>query len=358
MARTESEKRGSKNESTPPSYSPSWVNHLTAWVGGRPWPSWSFYLGVWLVLVVALVAALWMEGVFAFPTVFPVQFFIPAMICLFLAMIHHLDKRSELALESLRPALTTSEEEYSQLCYQLTTLPVWPTILASVIAIGIILLLGTITGDVESSIEALASSPVTANLVTAAYWIGWWVFGTFAYHTIHQLRAINRIYTEHTRVNLFAMSPLYAFSSVTALTAVTLVIATYGWTALNPDNLADPVSIVVISLITLLALGAFAWPLLGIHRLLLGEKAQLLDECALRMENAIAELHRRMDSGDFEGMATLNDAMASLVIEKDALEAIPTWPWQPETPRLLITALALPLGLWVIQYVLQLVLGS
>ena len=33
------------------------------------------------------------------------------------------------------------------------------------------------------------------------------------------------------------------------------------------------------------------------------------------------------------------------------------WPWRPDTVRLLITALALPLGLWLIQYVLQLVIG-
>jgi len=50
--------------------------------------------------------------------------------------------------------------------------------------------------------------------------------------------------------------------------------------------------------------------------------------------------------------------MSSLQIEQRALESISTWLWQPETVRLLITALALPLGLWVAQYVLQNVLGK
>ena len=84
----------------------------------------------------------------------------------------------------------------------------------------------------------------------------------------------------------------------------------------------------------------------------------MLDECALQLEEAIADLHRRMESRDLTGVDQLNLAMASLVIEKDALDGIPTWPWQPETPRLLVTALALPLGLWILQYILQLVLGS
>ena len=56
--------------------------------------------------------------------------------------------------------------------------------------------------------------------------------------------------------------PLYGFSSVTALTAAILALATYGWTALNPDNLTNLYSIAVIGLITVLALVVFAWPLL------------------------------------------------------------------------------------------------
>jgi len=339
-------------------YPPSWLDYLSGVLQWLPGPSWIYYLGLGLILVVVQVAVLWIEGVFAVGTLFPVQLFIPAMITLLLGMIHYLDRRASAALETLRPTITLDAEGYAQARYRLATLPALPTLLASIVTIGIIALLGLITGESEGSIEALSSSPVASGAVFASYYIGWWVFGAFAYHTIHQLRVINKIYMEHTRVNLFAMSPLYAFPGVTALTAVTLAVATYGWTALNPDNLGNPVSIAVVAIITVLALGTFAWPLLGIHRLLREAKTKKLDECALRLEDAIADLHRRMDSGDLKGIDGLNLAMASLVIEKDALDAIPTWPWQPETPRLLITALALPLGLWIIQYLLQLMLGS
>jgi hypothetical protein len=340
------------------SYSPSWVNHLTAWVDRQPWPAWSFYLGLWLVLVIILVAALWIEGVYPVGTMFAPQLFIPAMIALFLAMIHFLDSRADAALTTLEPALKATEEECHQLRYQLTTLPAWPTILASVVLVAVILLLGAFSGEGESSIEALADSPITVNLLRASYWIGWWVLGAFLYHTIHQLGAINHIYTRHTRINLFAMSPVYAFSTVTALTAVTLAIATYGWTALNPDNLSDPVSIVGISIITLLALGAFAWPLLGTRRLLAKEKAQRLDQLSLRLEAVFSEMHERIDSKEIEVLEDLTKVVSVLETERETLEAISTWPWQPETLRFLVTALLLPLLLWIIQYVLQLVLGS
>ena len=49
--------------------------------------------------------------------------------------------------------------------------------------------------------------------------------------------------------------------------------------------------------------------------------------------------------------------MTNLEIEQKALRRISTWPWQPETVRWLVTALVLPLGLWLVQYFLQRVLG-
>jgi hypothetical protein len=80
------------------------------------------------------------------------------------------------------------------------------------------------------------------------------------------------------------------------------------------------------------------------------------NEAALRFEAVASELHQRVDSRDLEGMDALNDAISSLKVEREALEATPTWPWPAETVRLLITALALLLGLWLIQFFLQRVL--
>jgi hypothetical protein len=348
----------SKGDITPRPYAPSWVDHFTTLVGRLPGSSWYFYLGLWLVLASVLVAALWIEGVYSMGTVFPAQLFIPAMITLLLAMFPFLDQRADAALTTLQPALKASEDELSQLRYQLTTLPGLPTFLASLAMVAVILLLDISAGDRESSIEALAASPIAANLLYLVYFVGWWVFGAFAYHTIRQLRVINRIYTSYTRVSLFAVSPLYGFSSVTALTAIVLVIATYGWTALNPENLSDPVAIAGMFLVSVLALAVFAWPLLGTRRLLAKEKAGLLDEVALRHRATYVKLHQRIDAGQLEELEDLTKVISILEAERDMLNSICTWPWQPETLRYLVTALGLPLLLWILQYILQLVLVS
>ena len=149
------------------------------------------------------------------------------------------------------------------------------------------------------------------------------------------------------------MRPLYAFSSVTAITAVSLTVTTYSWYFLNPGMLRDPVALAIALPITLLGVAIFVWPVLGIHRLLVNEKERLLEECSQRLEAATVELHQRVDGGQLEGMMDLNMAIGGLEIEHQAVSRIPTWPWQPETLRLLATALILPLVLLLAQIALQ-----
>ena len=137
---------------------------------------------------------------------------------------------------------------------------------------------------------------------------------------------------------------------------MSLTVGVYGWYAFNPETFHDPFSLGVASLVTVLALATFAWPFLGVHRLLVEEKERLLGEASLRFEAAMVELHQRVDSGNLREMDDVYKAIAGLEIEQKTIDGIPTWPWQIETVRWLVTALVLPLVLWAIQYVLQRVL--
>jgi hypothetical protein len=342
-----------KSESRP--YAPSWVDHLNDLLDRLPRPGWLYYIAIGLLLFVISVGIIEIEGIRPTGGFLSAQGFLAVNIALFLAMCHYLDDAADAALKVLRPALRASGDEYDELRYQLTTLPSLPTLLVCLLFSIIVVYISETLGT-PPSFEQVADSPVSATTTYAMYVLAWLVWGAFIYHTIHQLRVINRTYTEYTRVNLFRIRPLYAFSTVTALTAVSLTIPPYAWLALN-QILLDPISIAITLPVAALGLTAFIWPLMGVHRLLLAEKTRAQSEAALRLEAMIAELHRRVDDMDLTKMGALNDAISSLEIERNALKKVPTWPWQPETVRLLVTALALPLGLWLIQYVLQLVLA-
>jgi hypothetical protein len=312
-----------------------------------------------LVAFLAQTAVLWGEGALPINSrVHYVHGFIACVIAFFLLLFHYLDERAAAALVILRPALKATDEEYRALNFRLTTLPARATLLASLAALAFLALVETL-GE-HYCLEWLNAFPISGHVLRFFYLLIWWLFGAFLYHTLHQLRLINCIYTQHVRINLFRMRPLYALSSLAALTAGSLAMIPYGFLLVNPsiDFPKDPLILSSYLVITSMAVATFVWPQLGIHGLQVEEKERLLDEANQRFEATILELHQRVDSENLEGVANVNMAIESLEVERNALRKIPTWPWEPEAVRLLITALALPLGLWIAQYALQSMLGS
>jgi hypothetical protein len=346
----------SSDESQLTPYTPSWVNHINNWVRDRTWPSWSLYLGIGVILFVAQAVVLWVEGVPSMGAPLAVQGFLAGAIAFLLGMFHFLDDKAGEALTTIRPLLKAEEGAFHELDYRLTTLPAWPALLVSLIGIGVNLLLELVTGPY--TLESLASYPISRTLLRIVYLACWGVMWAFMYHTVNQLRQISRTYTRYARVDLYRIEPLYAFSGVTALTAVSLTVCPYGFLLVSGGALGDPSSLGYLLVMTALALTAFLWPLTGVRRLVYLEKERALEEAGRRYKATFAELHRRVDEQELAGMGDLNMTIMSLDAEIRSLGAIPTWPWQPDTMRWLLSALLLPLILWVVQAILQKVLGG
>ena len=110
--------------------------------------------------------------------------------------------------------------------------------------------------------------------------------------------------------------------------------------------------------VQLVALATFIWPHYGIHRLQVAEKESLLEQTNKRIETIGQVLHQSVDEGNLDGIGELNTTLSTLKLELSIIEKIPTWPWQPETLRILVTALAFPLGVWLVQVFLGRFLGS
>jgi len=338
------------------SYSPSWIDRLTDWIDSFPGSSWFYYIGLALVILLLQAITMWIEGVAPPGTIFQYQVFFAGVIAFFLALFFYLDKWAGSALDKLKPELMVGEETYQELHFQLTTLPMGLTILASLILLALNFVSELITGPYLPVV--LISYPISASLMRIIYLVSWILFGAFMYHTIHQLMMIDHIYIEHTDINLFRMRPLYAFSNLSAFTSGSFAMIIYGFIAVNPGvQLNDPVLLVWILIFIISAMVAFVWPQLGMHRLQVAEQERLLDEAYMRMEKAVARLHQQVDDENLEGMEDLNFAIASLDIEVNSIRSVRTWPWEPETLQILVTALALPLGLWFIQLVLERLFG-
>jgi hypothetical protein len=332
-----------------PVFKPSYFNHLITWVEDLPGSSWGYYTGLGVFLLALQTAVSWIEGAIPVGTFQPEHIFLSAAIPFIIASIPFFDNRARSALDSIKPALTIDDEKIQEFAYQLTHLPAIKSILASILALLLTFSSEFIGGSPYQN-TALGGYPFSLNLSRMVYLICWWFFGVFIYHTIHQLGLINQIYTRHTLIDLFRMHPLYGFSNLAALTAGGLIMLPYGFMLVTPSvQISDPVVLMMYLIFSVIALATFLLPQLGLYRLQTAEKKCLMDEINQRYMTTMVEVHRRVDQSEFDEVAKLNDTLNTLSKEKDMINKISTWPWQPETFRWLFTALVLPLLMWIAQ---------
>ncbi|MEJ2665579.1 MAG: hypothetical protein P8Z81_00500 [Deinococcales bacterium] len=183
-----------------------------------------------------------------------------------------------------------------------------------------------------------------------------WLTGAAGYGIVHQLRIVNSVYANLTRVNVLRPEPLYALSRLTSYSAIAVLLVQYNWIAGNPAVLRSSTALMTLLPWDVLALVLFLWPLWGAHRMLSDAKAGLLGELGLRVERAGSELRRAVDDGDGSRMGPLKDALLGLEASLRVVERASTWPWHPETPRLVMSAVLLPLGAWFLQQLVDRVL--
>ena len=338
-------------------YEPSWINRFAYWVDQMPVHKWVVYVGLGLVLVLVQLLLLWLEGGLQFGALLPVIVFNALVIPYVLALIHVLDNQAVTALNAMRPTLEITEPEYDELQYGLSAMPS-RAILVVGLTLVVFLILTERLGAVPVRYAALDDLPVFRIVYHVIDKGIAFVFGPFFYHAIAQLRLVNSIYSNHTRINLFDLKPLYAFSKLTATTAIGLLIPVHGWMLINPDLLSDPLGLGMTVLITVLAVAIFVWPLVGAHQLMQTEKERLLRKLDLQFEAVFAMFNQRFNDGDLTATKGLDGTIASLEIQHARIQAIPTWPWRPETFRSVLTAIVLPLALRMLQFLVEQLLAQ
>jgi hypothetical protein len=82
------------------------------------------------------------------------------------------------------------------------------------------------------------------------------------------------------------------------------------------------------------------------------EKKALLADASLRLESAFIALDRKVDAGDLKDMQSTEAALASLVMKRNFIDGIPTWPWRPTSFRAVLTAVLLPVFIYLVQQIL------
>jgi hypothetical protein len=204
--------------------------------------------------------------------------------------------------------------------------------------------------------------PVTLALAFVIQLVVATVVLQVVYRLVRQVRLVREILERHVDVDVFRPGPLHAIAALTARPGaiLTLLLAT---TVVVVPITTDPVAFLVawgpaLLLPPIIAIGAFVAPLTGAHARLEAQKDQLQDATEQRIRGLLDDLNGDVDSRDLARMDAYNKALASLLVERDILTKLPTWPWSLGTLRSFLSAILLPLTLFVLQQVLSRLIQS
>jgi hypothetical protein len=337
-------------------YKPSLIDRFSDWIETLPLQPWIFYAASGIALLLVQVLFLWLDGGLGSVSLLPVIAYNALVIPYLIAFIHLLDNQALSAMDSMKSTLSIEEKEFEEIRYKLSTMPSRAPFIVGV-ALATFLIITELSGNVPVRYAALEGLPIFTVVYHVFDKIAAIFAGVFFYHSIRQLRLVNTIYSNHTHINLFDQKPLYAFSRLTASTAVGLIVMVYGWMLLNPELLTDPLGLGGTLFFTILAAAVFVWPLMGAYRLMEQEKQGMLRELDHNFEAVFSKLNEGLSAEDYSAVGQLNATIASLEIQHRRISAIPTRPWRPETVRPVLTAITVPLVLTIIQYLMEQVFG-
>ncbi|MDX1438234.1 MAG: hypothetical protein R3335_15605, partial [Anaerolineales bacterium] len=254
------------------------------------------------------------------------------------------------------PLLTVHEETMERLKYALTNMPAGMVIVNSLIFTTIYIITTYLAYEPFYVAYGIGPFYTAAGILLGlpSFTIG----GVIFYYSFRQLVLVNRIVRMAGQFDLFQLDPVYAFSRLTSQTAIAWVIMLSLTLVLFPLELATgPILLMIFGQVALAA-AAFALPLWVVHQRLVAEKRGLLADVNRRVVAMLSRLHQDLDNKEFGEVSGLNNALSGLIVERDLIGKCPTWPWRAGTLTGVLTAIFLPILLFLIQVVLGNLLGE
>jgi hypothetical protein len=333
-------------------YPPSLIHRLIDAIRRSPVPAPLFYAGLATVLLALEVIAKAADG--TFPDDYRlIHVVLPLFAVLILPAVHGFSDAAAKALDTARPLLTLGPAEVDWYRYRLTTLPARGTALAAAAGVAALVLLALMRPPDMYEILGIMTSPVTSAVEWELLVLVYAAAGIGPFLIFRQMRLIAELTTRHTRIDLFALGPIYAYSRLTAAHAVFLVVLAILGTLTMSDLAGSTPWVIISGSAMLLAAAAFAAPLWGAHRLMGEEKRRQEDRLGHNVEGLVDQMQSRVERSELAGIGDLKTALEGITLSRAQVGAISTWPWRPETLRGVISVLLAPVVIWVITRLLE-----
>lgn len=333
-------------------YRPGAVCRFLAWADERPWHGAWLYVALAVLLLVAGQSIVWATGLVPVGSIHPLiatgVIYGPYL----LAALGYLNRSAERALERFWPATGWPDNERETWRYAFVTTPGGYGLVAFVL--GIVAAIGAFYAAPDTAVGVGTDRLIFLAAYLPSATLGYSLLPLAVIHTARQLRLVARIHREATAIDPFDRGPIYAFSGLTVRTALAYVLIGYYALTVNGTFQAGVVGIVVLAVTFGSGVACFVLPLWGIHDRLAHEKGQLLLEVEHRLGRLGDEMYRRIDAGQFDATKVVSDALTGVTAMRDRISRLPTWPWPPNLFRGFLTALLLP----VIVYIVSRLIGG
>ncbi|GMU41717.1 MAG: hypothetical protein AMXMBFR23_25830 [Chloroflexota bacterium] len=327
----------------------AWNDRLLEAVERWPLPLWASLPLLYLATGALLHAIEWFLGPVPVGEFSPFIASLPAYPLGILALIAAQNRVSTSALARYRRATDLDDAAYEAVRHDLTHQPAMSAALLGFAfgALGVV-----IEVTKEGNDDRLAQHPA-AYVSMIIFSFAFYAFaGPWVVRTVRLLRQVDRLHRRAVRIDLLDPDPLHALSSVTSLVGFSFVAVTSFSMVTDPETHQTTAGLALTLILLAFAVASFILPLWGMHRRLQTEKARLGGEVGRRIEITTARLYAHVDE-DRPGATEERDRLLALVATRDLIDNLGTWPWRPETPRWLISALIIPLALWGLTRLLE-----
>jgi hypothetical protein len=175
---------------------------------------------------------------------------------------------------------------------------------------------------------------------------------------IRQATLVQRFYSR-VEVDLFKRGPIYALSSYGGFTSVVLFTLFYFLTLISfPGFVVTPYGVLIQAFLLMIIALLFFVPLSGINRRMKEAKEAMLASANEDLRDLHKQIHAAAQIQDYAKVDTFQGALATLRETRKLIDAIPTWPWQANTLRNLFVPLIFPVIVFLVQLLIERVIGG
>jgi hypothetical protein len=337
---------------TIPPYPASWFNRYLDWVDQLPIPLWLYYLLLYIAAATLLHLPIRLAGVRPFG-----QFTVERVIGGFWPVfesgnVHYLDRVGKAQMAKFRPHLA-SDEVFEDLNYRIQKMPARPVyLLTLLLAIGVIFVAvfdrGSISPDGSSGIALIASMIILFVEYTTS--------PVYLYHAFHQLGVVRKAYEMSGAFSLFNLGSLRSLSVISARTGIALFLLfalNYVQNIVLGGSSTLIAGTIVGAMFVSIAILVFVLPLLDIHERIQTRKDDAQTENGKIIEASVADFQSQLAAKNLKETEDLHEGLTGLFRLRDEIEKISPWPWEAGTLRGFLSAILLPVVLFVIQQVIS-----